>query len=229
MKTEPADGAHEPGNNRKQRNHVGKPKRVGTTGPIGFGSVMKDVKGDAGGGKKGKGAGTTAADLAQFGTQLDMGAQAAASMGAVRSTEQALQQDASGVRSATDALADQDQSLTHTLQQQDVIPTQLGRMTPSRVLNVVVDEATKQAIDLAARELHVELEPEDLGPLLIKLTKQRDGRLEVRFTAKQADAARILDSGADLLREQLAGAGFANALVSVDQDADLTIDAGAYR
>ena len=228
MKTEPADGAHEPGNNRKQRNHAGKPKRVGTTGPIGFGSVMKDVKGDAGG-KHGKGAGTTAADLAQFGTQLDMGAQAAAAMGAVKSTEQVLQQDASGVRSATDALNDQDQSLTHTLQRQDVIPTQLGRMTPSRVLNVVVDEATKQAIDLASRELHVELEPEDLGPLLIKLTRQRDGRLEVRFTTKQADAARILDSGADLLREQLAGAGFANALVSVDQDAELAINAGTYR
>ncbi|MBC7459958.1 MAG: flagellar hook-length control protein FliK [Thermoleophilia bacterium] len=228
MKTEPADGAREPGNNRKQRGHAGKPKRVGTAGPLGFGSVMRDVKGD-GGGKHGKGAGTAAADLAKFGTQLDMGAQAAAAMGAVKSTEQVLQQDASGVQSATDALSDQDQSLTHTLQQQDAIPTQLGRMTPSRVLNVVVDEATKQAIDLASRELHVELEPEDLGPLLIKLTKQRDGRLEVRFTAKQADAARILDSGADLLREQLAGAGFPNALVSVDRDADLAIDAGTYR
>lgn len=227
MRTEPTDSAHEPGNNRKQRNHAGKPRRAGTAGPIGFGSVMDDVKGDAGGGKKGKGAGTTAADLAQFGAQLDMGAQVAASMGAVKSTEQMLQHDASGVRSATDALNDQDQSLTHTLQQQDVIPTQLGRMTPSRVLNVVVDEATKQAIDRASKVLHVELEPVDLGPLLIKLTKQRDGRLEVKFTAKQADAARILDSGADLLREQLAGAGFANAVVSVDQDASLTLDAGS--
>jgi flagellar hook-length control protein FliK len=224
MRTERADSANEPGNNKKRESHGAKPKRVGASGPIGFGSVMRDVKGD---GKQGKHGG--AANLKAFGDDLNMGAQAAAAMGSVQSTEAALKHESSGVRSATDALQDQDASLTHTLQQQDAVPTNLGRMTPSRVLTTVVDEATKQAIDKASKVLHVELEPVDLGPLLIKLTRQKDGRLEVRFTARQADAARILDAGSDLLRAQLTNAGFDNALVSVEQDAHLVIGEGALR
>lgn len=243
MKTEATDGAHEPGNNRKKHGFHPRPKRTNPTGPIGFGSVLRDVKGDKGGagggpagGSDGGGLGRGDAggarvalpnglDPAAFGAQLDMGAQAALAMGAVPTTEQAVRDESSGVQSATDALRQQDGSATHALLQQPVVPTALGRMTPSMVLSKVVDEATKQAIDLASRELHVELEPVDLGPLLIKLTRERDGTLDVRFSAREADAARLLDAGAGLLRDRLSDAGFANAKVTVQRDPDLVLGA----
>jgi hypothetical protein len=235
MRTEPTDGAHEPGNNRKKHGFHPRPKRGTPTGPIGFGSVLSDVKGPKGagsgaGGADGESGGggsrvtlPNGLDPAAFGAQLDLGAQAALSMGAVQTTEQVVSDDASGVRDSTEALREQDGSATHILQQQPVVPTALGRMSPSMVLSKVVDEATKQAIDLASRELHVELEPEDLGPLLVKLTRERDGSLDIRFSARQADAARILDAGSGLLRERLADAGFANAKISVEQDSELVL------
>ncbi|MCW2949650.1 MAG: hypothetical protein JWN41_663, partial [Thermoleophilia bacterium] len=43
MKTERTEGAHEPNNRRQKQAPPGKPRRRGAAGPLGFGSVMRDV------------------------------------------------------------------------------------------------------------------------------------------------------------------------------------------
>lgn len=271
MRTEPAQGPDGPGNDRKPNVPTTRPARSGESGPIGFGSVMRDVRGAKGrgrhegrgqeqqagarrrhgakdGSKDGAGAdgtgtgrrgesGTEAPSAATssggmdpgqvaglaIGAPLDAGTRAALDMGAVRSTEQLVAEASGGVQDATEALAAQDGSIAHVGGREPVVPTQLGRMSPAALISAVVDEATKHAIDEASRELHVELEPAHLGPLVVRLRRERDGRLDVQFVARDADATRVLDAGLDLLRERLAEAGYAGATVAVERDAALVL------
>jgi flagellar hook-length control protein FliK len=223
MRTEKAEGPQEPNDKRRPRSGAAKPRRTGANGPIGFGTVMRDVRAP-----KGAGAITTPGSAgfdpaAALAAQLNAGAQAAASMGAVPSTEQLANEASHGVESATDALAKQDASVSHASRQEAAVPTTLGRMSPSVLLEKVVDEATRHAIDEASKELHVELEPAHLGPLVVRLRRGEDGRLEILFRARQGDAARVLDAGLGLLHERLTDAGFPGSDVRVEHDADLTL------
>ncbi|MCW2956920.1 MAG: hypothetical protein JWO69_1789, partial [Thermoleophilia bacterium] len=146
-----------------------------------------------------------------------------ASMGAVPSTEQLANEASHGVESATDALAKQDASASHASRQEAAVPTTLGRMSPSVLLEKVVDEATRHAIDEASKELHVELEPAHLGPLVVRVRRGEDGRLEILFRARQGDAARVLDAGLGLLEERLSRSGESGTRLEVQHDVELTL------
>jgi flagellar hook-length control protein FliK len=127
------------------------------------------------------------------------------------------------VQDASEALVAQDRSPTQQAQVQPHVPTPLGRMTPAGLLETVLDEATKLDIERASKELHVELEPEDLGPLIVRLRKGPDGSLDIGFRARQGDAARVLEQGSDMLRERLASAGFANVSIDIRHDEELQL------
>jgi flagellar hook-length control protein FliK len=248
VKTPKAEGPNEPSRDHRRKPDGAKPRRTGEQGPIGFGSVMRDVRGGQGGAGGGAATGgmpgaipgmpgTTTAGMPVATTpgmpgfdpaqaqalQLDAGAQAAAQMGAVQSVGEQLADATYGVRDATEALADQDRSTTFQLQQQPNVPTMLGRMTPSALLTTVLDESRKLEIEEAMKELHVELEPEDLGPVVVRLRKGPDGTLDIDFRARQGDAARVLEQGTGDLRERLAAAGFASVKIAVAHDGDLQI------
>jgi flagellar hook-length control protein FliK len=233
MKTPKAEGPNEPSRDHRRKPDGAKPRRTGEQGPIGFGSVMRDVRSGQGGAAM-PGAlpgmpGATTPGLPGFdpaqaqALQLDAGALAAAQMGAVQSVGEQLADATYGVRDATEALADQDRSTTFQLQQQPSVPTMLGRMTPSAMLTTVLDESRKLEIAEAMKELHVELEPEDLGPVVVRLRKGPDGTLDIDFRARQGDAARVLEQGTGDLRERLAAAGFASVKIAVAHDSELTL------
>lgn len=222
MKTPKAEGPNEPSNDHRRKPDGSRPKREGQErGPIGFGTVMRDVRG----GDKGAAPGMPGFDpaLAQA-AQLDVGAQAAASMGAVESVGEQLAQATTKPRDAVDALAAQDRSVTHQAQSSQAhVPTNLGRMTPSTLLGTVLDEARKLEIEEAMKELHVELEPEDLGPLVVRLRKGPDGTLDIGFRTREGEAARVLEQGAEDLRERLFAAGFGSVAIDVAHDSELRL------
>lgn len=241
MRTEKAEGPQEPGNGRQHRDIGKRPRRGPKHGPIGFGSVMRDVKGGAGGAVLGDpslapGAGapgalgaTTVVGQACFdpalaqAVQADAGVAAAKAMGAIEGAVEQLNRDTFGVRDASDALVAQDRSATHQANVQPHVPTPLGRMTPAALLETVLDEATRLEIEEASKELHVELEPADLGPVVVRLRRGPDGALDIRFRAREGDAARVLESGSELLRERLAAAGYANVAIDVRHDVELRL------
>lgn len=258
MKTPKAEGPVEPSREHRRQPDVSRPRRNGKErGPLGFRSVMRDVKGGGRQGSAPGSAGTTGTGtavampgvgmagspggpaapvaltpgmvgfdpaLAQA-AALDAGAQAAAQMGAVQGVGAQLAEASYGVRDATEALAAQDRSSTHQAQVQPHVPTALGRMTPSALLDTVLDESRRLEIEESMKELHVELEPEDLGPLVVRLRRGPDGSLDIGFRTRQGDAARMLEQGSELLRERLAEAGFATVRIDVAQDDELRFSA----
>jgi len=243
MKAQPPERPNEPGK-RPKGAPAGpvKPKRTKERGPLGFGSVMRDVGKGSG---KGRGAarpdgergalvdgsfrhGVTQppqvpgapAGMRPDGS-VDAGVLASSKMGKVETSAELDVQHVRGPEDAVEALAAEDRSATAQLQRGEAgIPTRLGRLTPNAVLGVVVDEATKLAIEEASKELHVELEPEDLGPLIVTLKRDK-GRLTVHFRARQADAARVLDAGIDLLEARLRQSETGIIETSVEHDASL--------
>jgi flagellar hook-length control protein FliK len=232
MKAPKADGPNEPSGQHRRKPDGSRPKKQGggERGPIGFGSVMRDVRGD---GSNGGGTGTSATTmpgvagfdpaLAQA-QQLDAGVQAARKMGAVQTVGDELADATTRPRSAVDALAAQDRSLAAQLQAgQPLVPSALGRMTPSTLLATVLDESRRLEIAEAMKELHVELEPEDLGPVVVRLRKGPDGTLDIGFRAREGEAARVLEQGTESLRDRLAGAGFAAVRIAVEHDAELAL------
>ena len=263
MKTPKVEGPQEPSGEHRRRPDGARPaKRGAERGPLGFGSVMRDVRGGSrqqgGGGGAGTGAGaatgegsTTATGATgtattgtggAFGTigttmvgmpgfdaaqaqaqQLDPGAQVAAKMGAVETVGEQLADATSGVQDATEALQAQDRSATLQVQVQAHVPSPLGRMTPSALLETVLDESRRLEIDEAMKELHVELEPADLGPVVVRLRKGPDGSLDIAFRARQGDAARMLEQGSELLRTRLGEAGFAAVRIDVAHDDSLRL------
>lgn len=254
MRTPRAEGPQEPSGEHRRQPQVSRPKRRGSSGPVGFGNVMRDVKRPAAGASPGStttGGTATGAlpgasgafapgapvvggpatsvgmpgfDPAQLqAAQLDAGVQAAAQMGAVETVGQQLADATYGVQDASEALQAQDRSVTHQATVQPHVPTPLGRMTPSALLSTVLDESRKLEIAEAMKELHVELEPEDLGPVVVRLRKGPDGTLDIGFTARQGDAARMLESGSELLRSRLFEAGFAGVAIDVEHDAELQL------
>lgn len=225
MRTEKAEGPQEPANNRKQRDAGARPRRGAPNGPIGFGTVMRDVRGPgASDGQATNIVGMPGFDpaLAQA-RQHDAGMQAAQQMGAVATVAEQLADATHGVQDPVEALAAQDRSPTHQAQVQSHLPSPIARMTPAALLETVLDEATKLEIEAASKELHVELEPEDLGPLIVRLRKGPDGTLDIDFRARQGDAARMLESGSELLRERLALAGHASVAIDVQHDEELRL------
>lgn len=245
MRTEKAEGPQEPGNNRRGRPGA-RPKRA-SGGAVGFGNVMRDVKGAPGreGGEGGGGASAGGGSLAGGNPQgaipgvpgfdpamlqaafVDPGAAAARAMGAIETVTQEANDASYGVRDATEALRDSDAPTAQLLQQaqqaQSHAPTPIVRMTPSALIETVLDESTKLEIERASRDLHIELEPEALGPLIVHLRKDERGKLDITFRARQGDAARVLEQGTELLRDRLAEAGFTGVGIDVRHEDDLTL------
>jgi len=228
MKTPKAEGPQEPENKRKQRTPGARPKRSASGGPVGFGNVMRDVRGGNGTGDGGACA-TASPGSANFdpalaqALKLDPGACASRQMGATLTSVQQLNADTFGVRDATDLLRAQDRSPHLQAQAQLLHPSPVARMTPAALLDRVLDEATRLEIAEASKELHVELEPADLGPLIVRLRRGPDGTLDISFRAREGDAARVLEQGTEMLRERLADAGFAAVAIDVRHDAELRL------
>ncbi|MCW2922562.1 MAG: Flagellar hook-length control protein FliK [Thermoleophilia bacterium] len=244
MKTPKAEGPQEPSGEHRRKPDGSRPKkRNGEHGPLGFGSVMRDVKGTGHPGASPAGAttmpgdgtaapalpGSTTIGMPGFdaamlqAAQLDVGAQAAMKMGAVETVGEQLADATTGVQDATEALQAQDKSVSFQANVQPHVPTPLGRMTPGALIETVLDESRKLEIAEAMKELHVELEPEDLGPVVVRLRKGPDGSLDISFRAREGEAARVLESGSELLRSRLFDAGFAKVAISVDHDGELQL------
>jgi hypothetical protein len=226
VKTPKAEGPNEPNRDHRRKPDGSRPKRGGEErGPIGFGSVMRDVRGD------GAMPGSTTIGMAGFdpallqAQQLDAGAQASSKMGAVVGVGEQLNHDSFGVQDASEALAAKDRSVTQQSLAQPLVPTSLARMTPSALLSTVLDESRKLEIAEAMKELHVELEPEDLGPVVVRLRKGPDGSLEIGFRAREGDAAEALQEGTERLKAQLFDAGFAAVSIDVEHDVELRLGA----
>lgn len=218
------EGAPEPGDNRRRRTQGSRPRRSSSQGPIGFGSVMRDVRrspDDPQRSSQPASAGFDPAALAA--AQLDAGTAAARAMDSVVSTEDVLDDAVMGVEDAVEALAAQDRSITFQAQAQPMIPTNLGRMTPAMMLETVVDESTKLEIIEAMKELHLELEPADLGPVVVRIRKGPDGTLDIGFRTRAADTARMLESGSGLLRSRLDEAGLTTNDIDVQHDPNLQL------
>ncbi|MEO6867519.1 MAG: flagellar hook-length control protein FliK [Gaiellales bacterium] len=225
MKTERPEGPQEPDNGRQDRVRGARPRRGAGGAASGFGNVMADVRKHGGGPvlTPGMPGFDQAAMLAaQSNTSLD----AAKSMGAVKSGEQLANDASMGVQTPVDALTTQDRSASFQAGTQPAVPTNLGKMTPSTMLTKVLDEATKLEIAEAMKELHVELEPEDLGPLVVRLRKGPDGTLDISFRAREGEAARVLEQGTESLRERLNEAGFASVTIDVSHDSELELRVG---
>lgn len=225
MKTPKAEGPQEPSGEHRRKPDGSRPRKRGAEhGPIGFGSVMRDVAGAPGGQPGTTTVGMPGFDPAQLqAAQLDAGAMAASKMGAVETVGEQLANATSGVRDSTEALQAQDRSSTHQANVQPHVPSALGRMTPSALLETVLDESRQLEIAEAMKELHVELEPEDLGPVIVRLRKGPDGSLDIAFRTREGDAARVLESGSELLRSRLFEAGFAKVAIDVSHDDQLRL------
>jgi flagellar hook-length control protein FliK len=226
MKTPKAEGPNEPSRDHRRRPDGARPKRDGRErGPLGFESVMRDVRGT---GTPKPGAtmiGMPGFDPAQAqAAQLDAGARAASRMGAVETVGEQLADATVRPKDSVEALAAQDRSATHQAQAaQPLVPSHLGRMTPATLLATVLDEARRLEIEEAMKELHVELEPEDLGPLVVRIRKGPDGTLDIGFRAREQEAAEELEQGSEDLRERLAQAGFASVRIAVERDEQLQL------
>ncbi|MCB0877542.1 MAG: flagellar hook-length control protein FliK [Thermoleophilia bacterium] len=223
MNTPKVEGPYEPsGEHKRDREQDGSRPRRGRKerGPIGFGSVMRDVrKGDRGATPGMPGYDPALAQAAA----LDAGAQAALKMGSVETVGDLLANATSKPQSVSDALLARDRSATAQLQQQPLVPTQLGRMSPSGLIDTVLDESRRLEIEEAMKDLHVELEPEDLGPVVVRIRKGPDGALDIGFRTREGDAARVLEQGTDTLRDRLFDAGFAAVKIDVAHDSELQL------
>ena len=222
--TPKAEGPNEPNRDHRRKPDGSRPRRDRhERGPIGFGSVMRDVRGGDATATPGMPGFDPA--LAQA-AQLDAGAQAAMKMGSVETVGDQLADATTKPRDATQALAAQDRSVAQQAQaSQPLVPSNLGRMAPSALLDTVLDESRQLEIAEAMKELHVELEPEDLGPVIVRLRKGPDGTLDIGFRTREGDAARVLEQGSDMLRDRLAEAGFAAVSIDVAHDAELQLNA----
>lgn len=210
MKAERAEAPRELNGHRKGGKHPRPRRGVGTT-TVGFGSVMQQARGGA------------AAEAQQRVAQLDAGRIAAHAMGDVQSVGELLADATSGVQSPVDALQRQDASPVAQAMVEPHVPSAIVRMTPAALLSSVADEARRLDIAEAMKELHIELEPADLGPVVVRLRKGPDGTLDIGFRARQGDAARVLEQGSELLRGRLGDAGFAAVRIDVAHDADLVL------
>jgi flagellar hook-length control protein FliK len=114
----------------------------------------------------------------------------------------------------------------HSLQMHAPHLSHAPRVTPERAMELIQDVTREMEGASGVRELHLELEPEHLGPLVASIMIDR-GRITVRMRTKQADAATTLARGADTLRDRLAALGFAQARVQVEQDSTLELPGAA--
>lgn len=196
-----------------------RPKRTQTRGPLGFGHVMRLVQRDRspegdttekplwllGGGER---------DLEEVRRGADTEHSWLNAESATALTAQLMTAAAHGDPHALEALAGPATAAERTAAEH------FGAMTPSTALDVVVDEARKLEIEQASKELVIELEPEHLGPLVVRITVDR-GRIRADMRAREAQAVARLRSGQSKLQGRLEGIGFHSAEVTVEEDADL--------
>lgn len=100
--------------------------------------------------------------------------------------------------------------------------THLGALSPGEAMDAVAEEARQLDMSSDARELHIELEPAHLGPIVVRLLVER-GRIRTELVAREERAARLLASGSDALRERLVALGYTDAQVDVQHEEDLVL------
>lgn len=197
MKTPEVVGSHD---RRSDSRRMPRPVRRTHTGPISFGQVLQSTRRQRHGNVDEQQASTM-----NLTAMIDH----ALLSGSVTSTRQ---QDQISLTRGTNAQANAADQLSR--QQQSALNT---RVTPERAMQLIEDVTREMNGASGTRELHLELEPQHLGPIVASIVIDR-GRISVRMRARQADAATALGSGADALRDRLTSLGFAEARVDVEQD-----------
>lgn len=211
------------GNDPKQRQRV--PRRT-ASGPIGFGQVFGMVRRELGKGRgkgqhgaSGEGAGDASQQQIARAQQRPgdianvAGATGANASSALALDAQVVNSVSTGSEPATSSTATAGASDT-TLSRSELA------MTPQQAAHTVVDEARRMRLVAdARRELHLELEPAHLGPIVVRIMVDR-GTIRTEIRARKQRAANILASGSEALRERLAALGYASAEVIVEVDPD---------
>jgi flagellar hook-length control protein FliK len=215
---------------QREQKKPARPKRTKERGPIGFSQVMKAASKGA---KPAKPAGEPPAAAATpqqpggAGAGFNMPVGSAAATREDKKRETAI--DLAGISTAVQTTEHSTQhhqpvletAATHQAEQ----PRHLGNLTPQQAMHAILDEARKLEIEQANRELHIELEPAHLGPLVVRLMVDR-GRIRTELSAREETAAAALSTGIEGLRERLEGLGYASAEVEVQHDADLVLGVG---
>ncbi|MBC7643995.1 MAG: flagellar hook-length control protein FliK, partial [Thermoleophilia bacterium] len=89
--------------------------------------------------------------------------------------------------------------------------------TPARANALIEDVAREMRGEHEGRELHLELDPAHLGPIVVKLVLKH-GKLAASVITRDAEAKLELEARSDELHTRLSNLGFAAVDVSVDQD-----------
>ena len=214
-------------NKQRDQKRPARPKRSTQRGPLGFGQVMHSAQSHA---KRARGKSEHTGDTPPE-TAGNAGAFLPTGSATARRDEQHRDtaRDIAGLSTAVlmpEALdhialhAGVDTAATHQSQQ----ASHLGTMTPQQALRTVLDEASKLDLERASKELHIELEPAHLGPIIVRISVER-GRIRTELSAREENAATALRSGRTELRDRLAALGFASAEVTVEHDAELELGA----
>lgn len=101
---------------------------------------------------------------------------------------------------------------------------QSRQVSPERAMQLIADVTREMNGATGARELHLELEPAHLGPIVASIMIQR-GSVSVRITAREHAAARRLDADTDTLRSRLVALGYSDPQVDVAHDQELALTA----
>ena len=198
MRTPEVVGSHD---RPAEQRSMPRPKRRTHSGPISFGQVLQTTRRQRHGSTQEEDRSAFANPIAAFDHALLSG-----SVAGVQHQEQIdqIHTPRTGL-SAADRLAQSPASL-HNM-----------RVTPERAMQLIEDVTREMNGASGTRELHLELEPQHLGPIVASIMIDR-GRISVRMRARQEDAAQSLRGGADSLRDRLAGLGFAQVQVDVEHD-----------
>ena len=197
MKPNASVGSHDRHPDDK-RNRQRAPRRT-HAGPISFGHVLQNIRRD-------KRHDIDSSDLS--------GAAPAGNLMLHGSVFEQLAQDAHA------AIVGNDTRCASNAQQQ--AQTQPRQVSPERAMQLIADVTREMNGAAGARELHLELEPAHLGPIVASIMVQR-GKVSVRITAREAAAARRLDADSGELRNRLAGLGYTETHVDIAHDSELAL------
>jgi len=181
------------------------------SGTIGFGQVFSLVKGGKHGSKGERGHGRD-----ENGILIDGG-----SAGAQPVPAGLLFQHALETGSVLDQAANGVNNTAGNAQAAQIEAQQIngGKVTPARANALIEDVVREMRGEHEARELHLELDPAHLGPIVVKLVLKH-GKLAASVITRDAEAAIELDARTDELHARLSKLGFAQVDVAVTQDSE---------
>lgn len=89
-------------------------------------------------------------------------------------------------------------------------------LSPSEALRHIADQAANSNRERSIKQLRIELEPEHLGPLVVKLRVEK-GRIYAELNVRDPHALELLSTDDERLRKTLRDLGFSEAQVVIQQ------------